>query len=320
MPKNAHEGELADFLPRRLTNATPFQDDPDQQSMEDRFRTRYLDWSLLNGKVSIECKRFIEGLLQENPLNRMSCAEALIHPWLLPLTIELEKGLTTEEEKARIARVSSSWFSTSSREAAAGSFNESDASFISSSTPRAANLSVAGMSGEFGQITMEDKDSENASADTKSSKTAIVPRKSQKLERRHMEVAEIDSTGRLKEFKDMDGASLPPDSPIPVSPAADNDPGTASSTTPASAGSRKRKERSQSLSQEKMKDGEADPGSTSDSSLLTPISDVAEDSAPVKGPTLRSANARKKAAPRNGRAPAKRTRASARQRGDDDEA
>lgn len=289
--------------------------------MEHRFRTRYIDWRVFRNKnLSKDCEEFVKALLQDSPKSRMSCADALQHPWLLPLTKEFGDGETAGRDQARsVPNLDSSFLSTSSREAAAGSF-VSEVSFASMSTPRAGHYAVAGMSGEFEQITMEDKD---VDAEMKALQETISRKGSQKLRRHHMEVAEVDSAGRLTEFRDMDAASLPPNSPILDSPAVENPPGPTEEAPPTSTGSRKRKERSQSLSQEKIGDKDGDDGSTSDSSLLTPLSDASEDPAPVKGPTLRNTNARKKAAPqiieRKGRAPAKRTRASERQRGDDAE-
>ena len=142
-----------------------------------------------------------------------------------------------------------------------------------------------------------------------------------------MEIARVDEDGHLLPFTNMDAAS-PNDvqQSNPASPAVENEIATTADGAPQS-GSRKRKERSMSISEvHNEANADEDAGSESDASLLTPISDLAEDAAPRNGPTLRGANARKKAdAPtrdsRDGanrsEAPAKRTRASAHQRGED---
>lgn len=293
-------------------------------NMEDRFRVRYVDWRLLNSKgVSTACYQFVKLLLRENPATRMSCADALRHPWLLPLTLEKEAGQpSVPSQNVAQRELDKSFFSTSSREAAAGSF-DSDASFCSSlPTPRANMAPVAaGVSVKFGEINMNDNDLENIVEEMNALQADSEIRGSQKLERRHMEVAEVDPEGHLKEFKDLDAALITPNSPAVSEPPTLDTPVEAGdkSVPPPVAVSRKRKERDQTSSQEKDKADDADAGSTSESSLLTPVSDVADGAAVGKGPKFEKPNSRKKAAPKvvaDERGPAKRTRAAVRQRGD----
>jgi len=70
-----------------LTNAGPFIEDENQRDIRARILDRTIDWNtLFNKNLSEEAYTFIRGLLQEDPLKRLSLTNALDHPWLLSYT------------------------------------------------------------------------------------------------------------------------------------------------------------------------------------------------------------------------------------------
>ncbi|THH00325.1 hypothetical protein EW145_g7096, partial [Phellinidium pouzarii] len=79
-----------------IANSNPFVEDV-QSEMAIRFRSRYIDWDAFDNKnVSDECRHFLVCLLKEDPCIRMTCGDALKHPWLLPLAPH-EEELTAQE-------------------------------------------------------------------------------------------------------------------------------------------------------------------------------------------------------------------------------
>lgn len=66
-----------------LANASPFIEN-EQMNIADRFRERYIDWDiLLQRNFSDDCVNFVRSLLNPDPYTRMSCTDALKHPWLI---------------------------------------------------------------------------------------------------------------------------------------------------------------------------------------------------------------------------------------------
>ncbi|KAF5320932.1 hypothetical protein D9619_001805 [Psilocybe cf. subviscida] len=68
-----------------LTNQGPFQDEDGHESVKARILNRHVEWEVLNHTkypLSIEAKRFIGRLLEDNPRQRMSLTSGLSHPWL----------------------------------------------------------------------------------------------------------------------------------------------------------------------------------------------------------------------------------------------
>ncbi|GAA6014841.1 hypothetical protein JCM10207_002198 [Rhodosporidiobolus poonsookiae] len=64
-----------------LTNQTPF-DESEATPLPERMRQRYVDYGYVSELVSPEGLDFLQRLLENNPLRRMTCAQALEHPWL----------------------------------------------------------------------------------------------------------------------------------------------------------------------------------------------------------------------------------------------
>ncbi|KAI5117858.1 hypothetical protein M0805_007701 [Coniferiporia weirii] len=283
-----------------IANSNPFVEDA-QTTMEIRFRSRYIDWSaLFNKGITTVCKNFLDRLLKEDPKVRMTCGEALEHPWLAVLAPQSE-SLPALASTPGIAAGAESFSST---HASVGSESVTGSSFVSVTTPLAQQ---AGMSSRFEHIRMEDGEG------------AAPVSKGRRLERHPMEVADLEAAGNILSFEQITaGPSEPRD-------GRGNEDG---------ADSRKRKERSESLmahdfdhdGRETAEDGTS---GASDSSL-TPVSED-EDGGAAPGRNLRSANAHRKAPLTNkqpqdndpqrrgarGKAPAKRTRGAVRQAGDD---
>lgn len=203
-------------LESRLANCNPFVDD-DASVIAIRFRSRYVDWGLLDNRgVSTECRRFIERLIEENPAERMTCAEALKHPWLLPLSENDPEALSDTPNDSFI-----------SVRANAGSFLDDEVATPQlNPPPPLPSVSVvsvvsqsAGISTDFEHIRMEDAIPSPVSATTavpddqpEPEARSIAPPttrgQGRKLERHHMEVAERDDEGRLTSFRAF------PDSPL----------------------------------------------------------------------------------------------------------
>ncbi|GAA6063026.1 hypothetical protein JCM10212_001805 [Sporobolomyces blumeae] len=70
-----------------LTCQTPF-DESESTPLPQRMRERQVDFEFLRGEgLSEVCLDFLRRLLVSDPRKRMSCAEALAHPWIAPLPL-----------------------------------------------------------------------------------------------------------------------------------------------------------------------------------------------------------------------------------------
>ncbi|KAF8893426.1 kinase-like domain-containing protein [Infundibulicybe gibba] len=76
-----------------LTNSSPFVEDMNQRDVRARIAERWIDWSYLDQSgVSVEAQNFLRSLLEQDPLRRMTLADALHHPWLQTYTPVYSSG------------------------------------------------------------------------------------------------------------------------------------------------------------------------------------------------------------------------------------
>ncbi|KAH8116604.1 Pkinase-domain-containing protein [Phellopilus nigrolimitatus] len=283
-----------------IANSNPFIEDG-SSVIGTRFRSRYIEWnSLYEKNISEDCKNFIRLFLEEDPRQRMTCAQALNHSWLAPLAYsDAAHGAHTADTQ-----------SFASSRAEAGSFAET--SFSSNPTP--VPHAHAGMSSGFEHIQMEDADGAETADMSVPGAFPASQGKGRKLERHPMEVAERDASGQVQSFELISAG--------PVGEVAGLSGVQSNGNGKVSADTRKRKQRSRSLVEHDFdRDGDAVAEGSSDSSL-TPVS---EDESFAQGPAhRRNPDRRMKAtsqppqmdSPRGrGKAPAKRTRATGRHGG-----
>lgn len=277
-----------------MANASPFVED-EADNIAARFRNRWIDWEMLRQKnVSDIGMDFVRRLLDENPRTRMTCTDALSHPWLIhELSPVLPRGLEPLPSYESNVAEDGSIISIEPSEYPTGGQG-------SESTVRPQD----GIVDDFEHIKMEDADEAAGS-----SQGGGGPSSSQKrpLTRHPMEVGERDSAGLVQSF------AIIPSAPFEEGPSTAAGNGEANS----SSRSRKRKDRS-----EASEDAFA---AASDSSELTPVSEGEANAMESPQRPGRNLRARKKATPSppspqsrasRGKTPAKRTRGVRRNAGD----
>ncbi|KAL5507638.1 hypothetical protein ACEPAH_7094 [Sanghuangporus vaninii] len=202
-----------------IANAQPFLDD-DASVIAIRFRRRYIDWPLVEShNISPDCRNFLDVLLEENPAERLSCTDALRHPWLAPLS--------ASEPEALDDPGNDSIFSVMAN---AGSFTEMMSTPrppphepLAKETPASQELRSTGITGNFEQIRMDEAPPPETEA---VSEIQPCSRASQgdpsadrspgrRLERRPMQIAEFDASGHLTPFHPFAAGSADP-SPVLV--------------------------------------------------------------------------------------------------------
>lgn len=200
---------------QRIANSQPFIDD-DASVMAIRFRRRYIDWSLVETQnVSPDCRQFLEVLLEENPEERMSCTDALRHPWLAPLSANDPEALDNTRNDSILSTTAN-----------AGSFTEvADTPHaalrvpLPEETPASQELRSAGITGNFERIRMDETSLESATSAvpeveprSQASQTDPSTSRSQgrRLERQPMQIAEYDTKGQLTSFRPFtEGPAVP---------------------------------------------------------------------------------------------------------------
>lgn len=276
-----------------MANASPFVED-ETDNIAARFRNRYIDWQMLRQKnVSDFGMDFVRRLLDDDPRTRMTCTDALSHPWLIHETGPVvPRGLEPLPSYESNVAEDGSIISIEPSEYPTGGQG-------SESTVRPQD----GIVDDFEHIKMEDADGAAGSSQGRG------PSSSQKrpLTRHPMEVGERDSAGLVQSF------AIIPSAPVEEGPA----PAAGNREANSSARSRKRKDRSEV--------GEDAFGAASDSSELTPVSEGEASAMESPQRNGRNMRARKKATPSppspqsrasRGKTPAKRTRGARRNAGD----
>ncbi|EJD02564.1 Pkinase-domain-containing protein [Fomitiporia mediterranea MF3/22] len=289
----------------RLANSNPFLED-DASVISIRFRSRYIDWSLLDDKnISVDCRKFIERLLEENPTDRMTCAEALRHPWLAPLAASDPKVLSDTPNDSMM-----------SVQANAGSFLDEPVTtpqpprhlpLHAEGQPAQGEQKNTGVSGEFEEMKMDDASSFNTETTVKPTPEAgrelggeaSSKAKSQRrgLERKPMQFAEVDENGQLSSFR-VFPKSPPKEGPDYVDTSAEDE---------NNHKNLKRKERSDtSMADEtgagaangahkEQQNGNGNEAGASSDVVLTPVSENGESTDGGDG-RLENATARKRVA------------------------
>ena len=240
----------------RVANAVPFVDD-EQIDLPERFRNRRPDLSVLASKnLSSDFYNFLDGLLDRDPKKRMTCSQALHHPWLEQRK-DVQARIQQSDEEAMSSGPSRPLGHNGdiSMMANAGSYLDAEEAAAAAAQSQLVQPSL-GIATDFDQIRVNE-----VSPDTV---TPILPpgpsppRATNKLERRPMELwKEDDNLGSYQYVTEdmLDEAS----------PDANN--GGGASTL---KGTLKRKDRSESM-EEDYEMGRASDAGSDNSMATTPV-------------------------------------------------
>ncbi|KAL5523439.1 hypothetical protein ACEPAG_7612 [Sanghuangporus baumii] len=212
-----------------IANAQPFLDD-DASVIAIRFRRRYIDWPLVESRnISTDCRNFLDVLLEENPAERLSCTDALRHPWLAPLSASEPEALDDPGNDSALSVMAN-----------AGSFTEIMSTPkppphepLANETPASQELRSTGVTGNFGQIRMDEAppvpETEEIQPCSQRSRDDPSADRSpgRRLERRRMQIAEFDANGHLTPFQPF-AASSAGSSPVLIGDVKGNGNGTGS--------------------------------------------------------------------------------------------
>lgn len=189
----------------RIANSAPFEDD-ESEDIYTRFRKRRPNLAVIETAYSSHFRDFLERLLDPNPKTRMTCKEALEHEWLQDrreVEERIKKCVAEAKEEKTAYRAGPSTFSMAANP---GSYLDAEEEESAAATNNA--QPGTSLTADFEHIEVEGSSTSNPV-------TPIVPhpsqptRKSHKLERRPMEIAELDEKGNLGSFEIIEAYGEP---------------------------------------------------------------------------------------------------------------